>query len=388
MWLNVFPFSIFVLLIPLFLGCEEKIEPGRTVTSSAPVVKARVAVAHLTHQPRTHEAVGTVVAGTAATVSSKVMGVVKRVHVKEGDTVRRGDLLVTIDDMTFQSRLREAEASLGEARKAEAAALSAVESTKAASDLAHATYVRYLGLLADQSVSRQELDEVEARERQSRAALAQAHEMAQASRQRVKQAEAAVSGAAVPIMDATILAPYEGIVTAKWIQEGDLASPGTSLLALEKDEGYRAELVVPEAYYYAVKVNEKVTVTIPALGERSVEGVIGVVVPAADPQSRSFIVKVDLPRGEGVRAGMFVRAAIATGEEDLMLAPATAIVHEGGLTGLYLVTSDQTARFRLVRTGRAFGDLLEVISGLKPGDRFLVDVPPQISDGARVEAGP
>jgi RND family efflux transporter MFP subunit len=385
---NVFSHSIFLLLIPLIWGCEEKIEPGRTVTASGPVVKARVAAARITHQPRTYEAVGTVVAGTATTVSSKVMGVVKRVHVKEGDTIRKGELLATIDDIAFQSRLREAEASLGEARKAEAAALSAVESAKAASDLAHTTYVRYQNLLGDQSVSRQEFDEVEARERQSRAALAEAHEMAQAARQRVKQAEAAVSGAAVPIKDAIILAPYDGVVTAKWIEEGDLASPGTPLFALEKGEGYRAELIVPEAYYYAVKLNEKVTVKIPAQGDRSHEGLIGVVVPAADPQSRSFVVKVDLPRDEGVRAGMFVRAAIATGEEDFLLVPATAIVHQGELTGIYLVTPNQTARFRLVRTGRSFGDLLEVISGLKPGDSFVLDPPPQMVDGARVESGP
>ncbi len=179
---NVFPLSIFLLLISFFWGCEEKIEPGRTVTASAPVVKARVAAARITPQPRTYEAVGTVVAGTATTVSSKVMGVVKRVHVKEGDTVRKGDLLATIDDIAFQSRLREVEASLGETRKAEAAALSAVASAKAASDLAHTTYVRYLNLLADQSVSSQEFDEVEARDRQSRAALAKAHEMTQAAR--------------------------------------------------------------------------------------------------------------------------------------------------------------------------------------------------------------
>lgn len=385
---HVFPLSIFLSLISFFWGCEEKIEPGRTVTSSAPVVKATVAVAQITRQPRTYEAVGTVVAGTAATVSSKVMGVVKRVHVKEGDTVRKGDLLATIDDTTFQNQLREAEASLGEARKAEAAALSAVESAKAGSDLAHTTYLRYHNLLADQSVSRQEFDEAEARERQSRAALAQACDLAQAARERVKQAEAAVSGAAVPIRDAAIRASYDGVVTAKWIEEGGLASPGTPVLALEKAEGYRAELVVPEAYYHAMKVNEKVKLRIPAMGDRSVEGVIGVIVPAADPQSRSFVVKVDIPRGEGVRAGMFVRAAITTSKEDLVLAPATAIVHQGGLTGVYLMTPDRTARFRLVRTGRAFGDRLEVISGLKPGDTFVVAPPPQMLDGTRVEAGP
>lgn len=385
---HVFPLSIFLSLISFFWGCEEKIEPGRTVSSSAPVVKATVAAAHITDRPRTYEAVGTVVAGTAATVSSKVMGVVKRVHVEEGDNVRKGDLLATIDDTTFQSQLREAEASLGEARKAEAAALSAVESAKAASDLAHTTYLRYQNLFADQSVSRQELDEAESRERQLRAALAQARDMAQAARERVKQAEAAVSGAVVPMRDAAIRAPYDGVVTAKWIEEGGLAVPGTPVLALEKAEGYRAELVVPEAYYHAVKVNDKVTLTIPAMGDRSVEGVIVVVVPAADPQSRSFVVKVDIPRDEGVRAGMFVRAAIATGKEDFLLAPATAIVNQGGLTGIYLVTPDQTARFRLVRTGRAFGDLLEVISGLKPGDSFVVDPPPHMLDGARVEAWP
>jgi len=118
----------------------------------------------------------------------------------------------------------------------------------------------------------------------------------------------------------------------------------------------------------------------------SMEGVIDIVAPAADPSSRSFLVKVRLPVGGDVRSGMFARVALPVGEDRLMAVSASALVQQGQLSGLFVVTPDGIARFRLIRMGRSLGDKVEVLSGLPEGSRFVVSPPPGLVDGVRVEA--
>lgn len=374
------------LLCGTMLGCGEAIEPGTTAPAPSAVIKTAVAVAKVTHNPLVYEAVGSVHAQTTGTLSGKLMGTVKRVQVREGDRVKQGDILVVLDDRQVTAHLEQAQAGLAEARQAESAALSARDEARAGADLAQATYQRYLRLKEEESASRQEFDEVEARHRQAEAALARTGAMVEAARRRIQQAEAAVSSASVSRKDATILAPYDGTVTAKMVEVGDLAAPGTPLVVLEKKGGYRADLVLPENHLQAVRLGQKLKVGISALEDRVLEGVIETIVPSADRQSRSFLVKVTLPRDDSVRSGMFARIQIPLGEERILLIPESAVVSQGQLTGVFLVDAEQIARFRLVRAGKLLGDLVEVVSGLKEGDRYVVSPPPNLVDGAKVEA--
>ena len=117
------------------------------------------------------------------------------------------------------------------------------------------------------------------------------------------------------------------------------------------------------------------------------EGVIDTVAPAADPESRSFLVKIRLPPRGDLRSGMFARVEVSVGESQVMAIPSSAIVHQGQLTGIFLLTSESIARFRLIRTGRNLGDgMVEVLSGLSEGSRFVVNPSPELVDGARIEA--
>ena len=225
----------FLILFPL--GCGDKIEPGNEKRSDAPIVKVPVATARSTGQPLSYEAVGTVQPVTTSTLSGKLMGTVKEIRVREGDRVKQGDTLVVIDKRQVTAQLRQAQAALDEARRAEAAAVSGRDAAVAGAKLARATYERYLRLIKEDSASRQEFDEVEARHRQAQASLKQAEQMLSAARYRAHQAEAAVSAAGVASDDAAILAPYDGIVTAKMSEVGDLATPGTRFLTLEGTGG-------------------------------------------------------------------------------------------------------------------------------------------------------
>jgi RND family efflux transporter MFP subunit len=355
----------------LFLGCSEKIEPGNVEEVKKTPVKAPVAIASMSRQPFNYEAVGTVKAKAISTLSSKILGVVKAVFVQGGDTVEQGQKLIAIDDYQVSAQLREAEAALAEARRAETAA-------SAGAELAIATYTRYQNLMKDESASPQEFDEIKFRYQQAQAGLA-------AAKQRVKQAEASVSAAFDRKKDALILAPFNGKISAKMIDVGDLATPGKPLLILEKTGEYYANLELPETYIKDVTQGKRVNVVVQTLNTGPLPGLVEEVFPAADEKSRSFLIKVKLPDEKGLRTGMFARIFIPVDKVDILLIPSTAVIHSGQLTGIYIVDDQHTARFRLIRTGRVFGESLEVLSGLKEGDRYVVDPPPTLSNGARVE---
>ena len=374
----------FVVLLTAY-GCGDKIEPGTTPAGEGKTVKARVAVASTNARQSFYEAVGTVGARTASTLSSKIMGAVEAVHVREGDQVEKDDLLVELDDRQAVAQLQQAEAGLAEARRALISAKSARDAAQAGADLAGATFERYRKLLAEESVSQQEYDEVDARYRQSSASLAQAEAMVEAAGNRVEQAQAGVESTRTMVRDASVRAPYNGTVTAKMVDVGDMASPGTPLLGLEQKGVFCVSLVVPEMHIHSVALGDTVDVTIPSMDDLVVQGKIGRIDPAADQQSRSFIVKVALPEGHDFRSGIFARVALPVGEAGMLLIPRSAVIQQGQLTGYYLVDDNNIARFRLLRLGRESGESVEVLSGMKDGDRYVVLPPPDMEDGDRVE---
>ncbi len=358
-------------LLLLAVACGDKIEPG-TVKVSRPVVAGvQLETARIVSQPLIYEAVGTVQAGITSNLAAKMMGTVETIGVREGDQVKRGDILITLDQRQARAGLRQAQASFSEAEQALAAA-------RAAAELATATYERYLSLKREDSVSDQEFDEVAARQRQAEA-------MVSAAGSRVKKAQAALAEVRVTLKDTQITAPHSGVITAKLVDEGDLATPGRTLLILETTSGYRIDLVVPETYIEDVRLGQTVLASIPALNLTNLAGTVSTISPAAEPGSRSFLVKVALPSDALVKSGMFARIRIPMGQQNQILIPRSAIVSHGQLTGLYMVDPEGIAHFRLVRLGRVFQDSVEVLAGLEKGDRYVLEPPPTMVDGARVE---
>jgi RND family efflux transporter MFP subunit len=364
----------FIIFTAVFLltGCGEKIEPGNVEPSTKGRVKAPVVSAQIISQPFFYESVGTVSAKIVSTISSKIMGSVREVFVREGDHVNKGDRLANIDDRQVGAMLRQAKAALAEARRAETAASSGAE-------LAIATYTRYQALMKDASASLQEFDEIKSKYQQAQAGLA-------AAKQRVKQAEASLSSAAAGANDAVIVSPYDGTIRAKMIDVGDLATPGKPLFTLETTGSYIVDLLLPEQYIHAVGLGQEVTVTVSALSNKTFTGCVQEIFPAADAKSRSFLVKVRIPADKALRSGLFARVSIPIGKAGLILIPVTAVIHSGQLTGIYIVDDAQTAKFRLIRTGRTFGEFIEVLSGLKEGDRYVTAPPPNLNNGMTVEA--
>jgi RND family efflux transporter MFP subunit len=373
-----------ILLLGAMAGCGDGHDAAHTGPHGE-AVPAPVLTVTETLQPLFHEAAGTIQAKTAGTISAKLMGTVLDVHVSEGSLVKTGDLLVSIDTRQVSAQLDQASAAVSEAQQAAAAAESARDAAQASADLAAATFQRYQKLLASDSVSQQEYDEVTTRNRQAQSALTQAAEMAAAAHYRVKQAKSGLSAASVSHGDATVRAPFDGVVVKKMVETGDLASPGRPLLTLESTGGFEMAVDLPETLFKTVTVGQDVSILISALQDLAIDGRVSAVSPSADTRSRSFLVKLDLPSSAPVHAGMFARAGFPVGEEQVILIPSGAVIHQGHLTGIFLLDDDNIARFRLIRTGRDLDGDVEVLSGLTPGMRFVSDPPPTLVDGTPVE---
>lgn len=368
------------------MGCGNNKESRDTPAAAAKPVKTVIRKITSTTQPIYYEATGTVRPKVAATISAKVMGEIKKIMVNAGDTVKKGQTLLHIEGRQITAGLQQAEAGLREARQGEQAALSGFQSAQAAAGLAEATHKRYKNLLASQSVSQQEFDEVESRYRQAQAALSQAKFMQDAAMERVNQAKAAVSSAKSAFEDTTLTSPYDGTITAKLVDAGDMASPGLPLLKIEETGRMEVHLLLPETYIDHVAIGNTVSVVFPSQKkEPAIAGIITTIDPAADPATRSFQIKITLPEISGIRAGMFARIMVPIGEAGMILIPATAVVHRGQLTAVFIVDDQQIARFRLIRVGRSFNDQLEVVSGLKDQDRYITAPDTEIADGVKVE---
>ena len=210
--------------------------------------------------------------------------------------------------------------------------------------------------------------------------------MVQAAGHRIKQAEAALVSAKSFKKDSVITAPYDALVTAKMVEAGDLASPGSPLLGIEGREGYYIELVVPESYVQNAGIGKKVNIIIPAANDLSLEGVISALVRAADSKTRSFLVKVDFKAQDNIHTGMYARVQIPSEEVTMLLIPSSALVYQGQLTGIYVIDDARKAHYRIIRTGKSFDKSVEILSGLKPGDRYLPNPPLNMADGMSVEA--
>ena len=303
------------------------------------------------------EAVGTVRATQTSQVSSQVMSNIVEIRAHEGDRVKGGQVLAILDDAQSRSGTDQAMAAVTAAEKD----LSAADSDLA---LAGATLKRYQELYEKKSVSPQEFDEIKARYQSAEAR----RDMAQA---RQAQATAGLTQARTALGYTRIRAPFAGEVTEKRADAGMLASPGMPIFTVEDTRRYRLEVTVDESELGFVRIEQVSPVTIDALRNAQLSGKVVEIVPAADPASRSFLVKVELPADSRLRSGLFGRARFPSGERPALLIPQVSVVERGQLQGIYVLDANQIASLRYVSLGQSAGEQIEVLSGLQDGEKLV-----------------
>jgi RND family efflux transporter MFP subunit len=352
-------------------GCQERVKPGIAPIKRAVVTDVRVEAARLTAVPEYYETTATVRAKNVSAVAAKVMGVVTAIHVKEGDTVTAGQELLTIDERDLIQRMKAAEAGHREALKA-------LDAARQNRSLAEITERRYRKLREGRAISQQEMDQVST---QLKVASADA-ERAQAA---VVRTQAATTEAQIYLGYARINAPTSGLITEKRIDVGSMAIPGTPLMLVEDRSAFRLDINVDERLSGKVVPGMQVELELDAIGLVTT-GEIGEVVAAVDPAVRTFLIKVDVS-GAGLRSGMYARVKIPLGEREVVLLPEQAIVTRGQLTGVYKVAQDGVVTLTMVRAGKKHGPSLEILSGIKPGERIIVEGAEKAVDGGVLKEG-
>jgi multidrug efflux pump subunit AcrA (membrane-fusion protein) len=355
-------------------------------SETAPKRPVLVEVEQLTVQtiPQTVPLTGIVRARRQATIAAQVMGAVRRVAVEEGQRVSSGQLLIELDDQQFASGVAAARAMRAEADAAIAAGRQAVIAAQAQLALATVTHERYQTLLSKKSASQQEYDVAEAGLKAAQASVEQARASTVQAEAKRAQAEAQFASAETMLGYGRISAPMAGVVTERFVDPGDLASPGMPLLEIEQGGEYQLEAAVPESLISTLRVGQQVGVAIESLGENSpTEGRIAQIDPAADAASRTFTVKASLAAPAGLRSGLYGQLLVPGVERSGLSVPSSAVVSRGQIQSVFTV-EDATARLRLVTLGQMLDGRYAVLSGLSAGDRVILD-PSGLADGSPVE---
>ena len=360
--------SSLALMSVAVAGChsDESARPGPVET-----VQARVVVSSQEQAPVLVKATGTLHAHQSATLSAQVMSRVQQVLVRAGDNVTAGQTLVILDDRTLQSAAEQSESAV---KAAESQQIAAQQNA----DLAASTLARYKQLQAEKSVSPQEMDEVT---RRAQAAAAQVDALkAQANAMKAQQ-----SGARTMLAYTRITAPFSGVVTARMVDPGALASPGVPLIQIDSAGPLQLQTTVDESVIAIVRRGMKVNVSVDGPSADGYSGSVAEIVPAADPSSHSFLVKIDLPASKELRAGMYANAGFPNGFKQAVLVPRSAIIQRGSLPCAYVLDANNIAQLRYATLGNTYGDKVDVLSGIAAGEKLVDDPADRDLAGKRIE---
>jgi RND family efflux transporter MFP subunit len=360
----------FAFLCLMFVGCSSE----QQTVSAVPETVSNVSVvsAQTANIPDLVEAVGTLRAARTSQLAAQMMGNIVEIRAREGDHVKRGQVLAVIDDA-------QPRAGLDRATAADQAAQQEVSASDSDFTLAEATFKRYQTLYDRKSVSPQEFDEIKARYQAAQAR----HEMAHAGQ---AQARAALQQARTALGYTHLMAPFDGLVTEKKVDVGTLANTGMPIFTVEDPRHYRLEATVNETDLRYLRQGQQVSVLVDALGDRKLEGKLIEIVPTADPASRSFLVKVELPSDPALRSGLFGRAQFTRGERTALLIPRTAIVERGQLQGIFVLDQHRVAGLRYVTLGKPSAQQVEVLAGLQAGEMLIGDPGSRELSGKKIES--
>ncbi len=325
-----------VVALLLAAGCGQSEQPPRSgeapsVTAVQPALQLAMIEVKTSQVPVTVEVTGQVTAVYQATLASRIQGTIDNLFVREGSVVRKGQTLMVLDNRDLQAELSRVTAELDNAK-------------------AHQT--RMEDLYRKDAVSKQELEN---------------------ATRGLRVAEAARKAVLAQLSYTIVKAPFDGVITEKKVEIGELASPGQPLLKMEDPEQLRLEATVAESDVRVVSVGSPVPVVIDALGADPLKGKVSQILPAGDPQTHTFTMKVDLPRTSGLKSGMFGRLRLEKGMSTTLLLPKSAFIERGELASLFVVGSDRVARLRWVKIGRTLEQGVEVLSGVDAGERVIVD---------------
>jgi len=295
-----------------------------------------------------------------ANISTRMMGFVNKIHVNMGQKVSKGQLLISINSADITAQKAQVNASITEAT--------------AAYKNAEKDYNRFKSLFETNSASQKEMDDITANFQMAKARLEAANQMK-------NQVNAQLSYS-------NITAPFSGVITGKFINKGDMATPGIPLLSIENPTNFQVIAMVPESEITSIKTGTTVQVIVKSTNQK-LTGKVTEVSTSTKNTGGQYLVKVVLDKSEvNLLSGMFTSIQFPTENTTTtskILVPTNALIHKGELTGVYVVGQNNTALLRWLRLGRQFGDKTEILSGLSVDEQFVVSSKSKLTNGAKLQ---
>ncbi len=325
---------------------------------------------------------GTLSAVRNVTLGAAAAGRIVAVNVRVGDHVRAGEALAQVDATAYGAQLAGAQAGAAAALDGQRAAAAQLAQAESHLRLAQTTAARMSSLYAQGAISKQQQDETQANLAAARAGLAQAQAGLSAAQGVSAQARAGVTAAAVPLANTTITAPFDGVVTQKFVEPGAVVGPGSPVVAVQNTSDLELDVALPEDQVAALVPGMPLTVRVDALGGASLPARVRAVVPSADPSLRSVTLRINVAPRTGLLPGMFARVAIPGVATPGTGVPLAALVTRAGQSGVFVIR-DGVATFVPVQSGVVTPTAVQV-HGIRAGAEVAVSNLAQLTDGARV----
>lgn len=336
-------------------GSEDK----KAVVDNSPAIAVQVKTVSEDSSSPFLTVSGKIEAAKSANISTRMMGYVDKIYINVGDKVRDGQLLMSVNNADVSAQLAQVNAGITEA--------------EAAFTNAEKDFNRFSTLFKENSASQKELDDITANYNMAKARLESAKQMR--------------NGVNAQMGYANIRAPFNGVVTNKFISAGDMANPGMPLLEVESPGKYQVLAMVPESEILAVKNDTEVTVQVKALNE-NLKGKVTEVSTSSKNTGGQYLVKVILDKTDAqILSGMYATVQFPVARKttsSAVMIPVQAIVKKGQLSGIYTVSQSNTALLRWLRLGRTFGDQVEVLSGLSADEQYIVSAEGKLFNGAKI----
>jgi len=347
---------IALALLIISCGSDEK---KNTSTNNTPAIAVIVSDINADTNNPFFTASGKIEAVENVTLSTRTSGYVDNIYVKVGDKVRKGDLLISINNADLKAKRAQVKAGI-------------IEAT-AAFNNAEKDYNRYKSLFAQNSASQKEMDDMTANFEMAKARLEAANEMMNEINSQFKYVD--------------IKAPFSGVVTNKFIEKGDLANPGMPLIAVESPENFDVTVMIAESEISQVKKNEKVQVLVKSLN-KTLSGIVTEVSTSANNTGGQYLVKITLEKTDAkILSGMYTNVKFSSDKKSAVnkvLIPLNVIIEKGQLSGVYTVSQNNTAILRWLRLGKTFGDDVEVLAGLNADEQYIVSAEGKLYNGVKV----
>jgi len=340
--MRVFWIIVTACAVVLFLqGCEQ--QSSEIQLQPIVITQASTLSVQSVKIPARHVTSGTVTSDHRVSINSRISGYIRKLSVREGDRVKKGQVLVRVDPVNANQALVQAEADLSNAKT---------------------ELKRYEELFRAHAETQQQLDRV---------------------RLRYKVAKSQVKQARNQLSYAEVRSPVDGVVVEKRLSKGDLASPGAAILILEDPASLLVETHVSEQFVSGIHEADKVEIEIPSL-RRTFPGVVRQVVQAADAVSHQFLIKIALQSYHDVHPGMYAQVGFSVGSRMAMMVPKAVVIKRAGLNGIYIIDGENIARYRQIRIGQFKDGSVEVLAGLHDGDVIAWNGNPSLRTGMQVQA--